>query len=115
LEGNTDSVLSVDINGDSNFAISGGFDQTVRMWELDWDLEAHEFVDWDEGALPYVKAFLTQHFPNHHIPFYRPKTPYWNEQDFQVLLDDLQRVGYGWLNPSGVKKKLFEHMNSVTR
>jgi hypothetical protein len=35
----------------------------VRLWELDWDLVAHEPADWDEGARPYLEAFLSRQTP----------------------------------------------------
>jgi ATP-dependent Clp protease protease subunit len=36
----------------------------------------------------------------------RRGTPTWNEEDFQGLIHQLQRVGYGWLRPEGVRKQL---------
>jgi hypothetical protein len=59
--GHTDSVTSVSLSADGRFALSGSRDKTVRLWELDWELEARELTDWDEGARSYLEIFLTQH------------------------------------------------------
>jgi hypothetical protein len=33
------------------------------LWVLDWELEDRQPVDWDDGALPYLEAFLTLRTP----------------------------------------------------
>jgi hypothetical protein len=96
------------------------------LWELDWELEARDPVDWDNGALSYLEVFLTQHTPYTGVlPHWRKPFPWeiqqaltrrgkptWNEQDFQDLLRQLQYGGYGWLQPEGVRRKLGEIANS---
>jgi WD40 repeat protein/serine/threonine protein kinase len=59
----TERVSSVSLSANGRWALSGSHDKTVRLWELDWELEARELTDWDEGAQPYLEIFLTQHTP----------------------------------------------------
>jgi serine/threonine protein kinase len=122
FEGHTNGVSSVCLSADGRFALSGGYDHEVRMYELDWELEAHNSANWDEGAWPLLKIFLTVHTPYAAtLPQGRTATlreirqdltrsghPSWNEQDFQDLIRQLQYAGYGWLRPEGVRRKLEE-------
>ena len=109
--GHTKEVTSVYLSGDGRWALSGSEDETMRLWELDWELEAHNPADWDTGALPYLELFLTLHSPHAGMLKHRGK-PIWNEQDFQDLIRQLQYVGYGWLRPEGVRRKLEEMAGS---
>ena len=69
---------------------------TIYIYELDYELYFPGWADWDEGAQPYLKIFLTLH-------------PNWTDEDFDnILIPELQRRGYGWLRPEGVKAKLKE-------
>jgi hypothetical protein len=46
------------------------------------------------GARPYLEIFRTLH-------------PTWTDEDFNnILIPDLQRRGYGWLRPEGVRVEL---------
>ena len=63
LQGHTGSVTGVSLSADGRFALSGSSDHTVRVWELDWELEARDPVDWDERALPHLETFLILHMP----------------------------------------------------
>jgi hypothetical protein len=103
-------------------------DRTVRLWELDWELEARDPTDWDEGALSTLEAFLSLHTP--YAENVRPYAgdalteqeiqraltrrgkPSWTEEDFQDLICQLQYAGYGWLRPEGVRHQL-EVMTTV--
>ena len=122
LEGHQDGVSSVAISPDGRFILSGSRDNTLQLWELDWELEARDPADWDEGARPYLENFLTLHTPYaDSLPKYREPTeegitlaltrkgkPSWTEDDFKKLLYTLGCAGYGWLRPEGVKAKLEE-------
>ncbi len=59
FQGHTNTVTSVCLSADGSFALSGSNDQALRLWEL----EAHDPVDWDKEALPYLEIFLNQHTP----------------------------------------------------
>ncbi len=122
FEGHTKEVSSVCFSPDGHWALSGSTDKTLRLWKLDWDIEVPDPSDWDHGALPYLAGFLTLHTPNssvlpsdrfpteHEIvaALSRRGTPTWTEEDFQGLLQKMGYVGYGWLRPEGVRKKLDE-------
>ena len=118
--GHTSGVTSVSLSADGRWAISALGD--MHLWELEWELEARNSVDSDEGALPTLETFLTLHTPYiGALPQDREFTmqeiqqalthsgrPSWNEQDFQNLLLQLQYMSYGWLRPEGVRSKLEE-------
>jgi hypothetical protein len=87
---------------------------------LDWELEDRSTAEWDEGARPYLVTFLTAHTPYARVlslvgtpskkqvklALTRQGYPSWTEEDFQRLLFTLGCVGYGWLQPEGVRREL---------
>jgi WD40 repeat protein len=111
FEGYAEAVTSVSLTLDGRYAISGSNDGTLKLWSLDWELEDRSPADWDEGARPYLKAFLIQHTPYLKKLFKtsllkRSGTPTWSESDFQGLLYTLGCAGYGWLRHEGVRQQL---------
>ncbi|MDR1223805.1 MAG: hypothetical protein LBL07_13160, partial [Tannerella sp.] len=82
-------------NLDGTRIISGG-GREIIIYDLDYELSFPGWADWDEGARPYLDIFLTLH-------------PHWTDEDFDtILIPELQRRGYGWLRPEGVRVKLEE-------
>ena len=122
FEGHTGMVNSVCVTPEGRYALSCSGDERIRVWWLDWELEDRDSEDWDEGAMPYLEAFLTLHMPyagalptvrkpadqEITLSLTRQGDPVWNEGDFTQLLDTLGYAGYGWLRPEGVRKKLEE-------
>ncbi|MEV5385464.1 serine/threonine-protein kinase [Streptomyces sp. NPDC052721] len=118
LGGHRRWVLSVHLSADGRYAVSTGTDRTLRRWELDWELEAREPADWDEGARPHLEAFLAAHTPfGRPVPpglqavsydpgLARHGKPVWSEADADLLLRHLARAGYGWLRADGVRAEL---------
>ncbi|GAB4301168.1 MAG: hypothetical protein Fur0025_41230 [Oscillatoriaceae cyanobacterium] len=120
FEGHTSWVNSVCLSPDAKFALSGSDDNTLKLWVLDWEEIKLPSRDWDERARPYLETFLTLHtpyagtLPPDRSPteeeitaaLTRRGTPTWNAKDFAQLLLTLERVGYGWLRPSGVREQL---------
>jgi WD40 repeat protein/serine/threonine protein kinase len=120
FEGHRGIVLSACLSEDGRWALSGSEDKTLRLWELDWEWEAVDPADWDEGARPYLVNFLTLHtpyaavLPQDHEPspdeitraLTREGRPTWTDDDFQQFLYTLGCAGYGWLRPEGVRKEL---------
>ncbi len=96
FEGHKSWVNSVAFSPDGRYALSGSDDQTLKLWELDWEYEFPGWADWDDGAEPYLQNFLTL------------RNGTWNEEDFKTMLDELSKRGYGWLKPEGVHHKLEE-------
>jgi hypothetical protein len=85
---------SLALTPDGRFVLAGDRHGNLRRWELDWELAAREAADWDDGAAPYLDAFLRRHGPR------------WTEEDFDALSRRLQDVGYGWLRGDGVRARL---------
>lgn len=108
LEGHSEPVRSVTFSPDGRYILSGSDDTTLKLWELDWDYEFPGWADWDDGAKPYLEAFLTLHTRVHKDRVTRKGSPRWTDKDFQQLLTQLQHRGYGWLRPEGVRGKLHE-------
>ena len=65
----------------------------IHIYNIDYDIHFPGYTDWDDGALPYIKNFLSL-YPNY------------TDTDFERLITELQNCGYGWLLPKGVKAKL---------
>jgi hypothetical protein len=120
FKGHREHVLSVALSADGRWALSTLLDNTLRLWELDWELELAGPTDWDEGARPYLENFLTLHtpyaagLPQDREPsadeitraLTREGRPTWTDEDFQQLFYTLGCVGFGWLRPEGVRKEL---------
>jgi WD40 repeat protein/serine/threonine protein kinase len=105
FEGHTECVRSIGVGSDGRWLLSGSLDKTLRLWELDWDYEFPGLSDWEDGASPRLAAFLTMR-SSRSTWLGRWSRPIWSEEDFERLLIDLANDGYGWLRPSGIRKKL---------
>lgn len=113
-------VRSACISLDGGIAISAGTDKILKLWSLDWELDDKEPADWDEGARPFLRNFLTLHTPYAAplptgekldddavtMALTRRGNPSWTEDDFKQLLYTLGCAGYGWLRPDGVRGEL---------
>ncbi|MGB3345751.1 MAG: WD40 repeat domain-containing protein, partial [Candidatus Humimicrobiia bacterium] len=122
FEGHKNDVTSICLSTDNKYALSGSEDNTLKLWQLEWELEDNHPADWDDRALPYIKNFLILHTP--YIAVITEDTepieeeinlaltcrgkPNYTEEDFKQLLYTLGCAGYGWLREEGVRKKLEE-------
>jgi predicted Zn finger-like uncharacterized protein len=101
FEGHRDEVHAVFITADGRYLGSAAgkdnHEGEIHVWTLDWELEDRPPADWDEGARPYLKVFLSRHIKG---------KPAWNDGDFQGLLGILGRAGFGHLRPQGVRGQL---------
>jgi WD40 repeat protein len=118
--GPSDFVHSACISLDGRIAAMACRDKTLRIWSLDWELEDRSPADWDEGARPYLRNFLTLHTPYAAplpegdqpddeavtLALTRRGKPSWTDEDFNQLLHTLGCAGYGWLRPEGVRREL---------
>jgi WD40 repeat protein len=87
-------------------AASGGYDNTIHLWEFDWEHTFPAAADWDESARPLLRAFLTLHTAYGADGLTRSGAPRWREQDFEDLIDELSFRGFGWVKPQGVRREL---------
>lgn len=69
--------------------------EAYRTYYYDYSYEFPGWVDWDEGARPYLQGFLVRH-------------PEWTERDFEEFILLLQNRGFGYIRPDGVRAKLAE-------
>jgi WD40 repeat protein len=93
LDGYEQGVRHLALTPDGRFVLTASGDG-LRLWELDWELDARDAADWDDGAAPYLAAFLRRNGPQS------------MDTDFDALLHRLQDVGYGWLRADGVRAQL---------
>lgn len=123
FKGMAKDLSDVRLSSDLCWAFAGYKDGTILMWELDWDIQLHEPIDWDEGARHHLVKFLTLHTPyaaalrddirscplseeEKTLSLSRKGKPSWTEEEFMGLLSTLENSGYGWLRPDGVKREL---------
>jgi WD40 repeat protein/serine/threonine protein kinase/pSer/pThr/pTyr-binding forkhead associated (FHA) protein len=118
--GHTAAVRAASLSADGRYAFLGSDDQSCKLWLLDWELADQPSRNWDEGANPYLEAFLRLHTPSVGIlPVSRQPsaeeitlalthegTPTWTEINFNYLMQTLKAAGYGWLRPDGVRQQL---------
>lgn len=99
LKGHTGEVRSVALSADSRLVISLCADGALRAWELDWEYDVRSPADWDERARPHLERFLaTQTMLRTGSSF--------AQEDLEGLLAMLERLGFGWLEPGGVRAEL---------
>ncbi|MCG6551726.1 MAG: WD40 repeat domain-containing protein, partial [Candidatus Magnetominusculus sp. LBB02] len=106
--GHTGGAHSVCFSPDGWFAYSGSADCKLRSFYIDWEIEARDIKDWDDGARPYAEQFIAIHTPFINNSFTRRGEPLWQELDISSFLTELSLRGYGWLRPDGVAAKLNE-------
>jgi WD40 repeat protein len=120
FQGHDDSVTSVALSADCRLGLSQSRDGTTRRWVLDWELEDRAPADWDEGAQPYLVAFLSvqtpyaadlphDREPNDEeitLTLTRRGKPVVRHEGLQQLLFTLGCAGYGWLRPEGVRREI---------
>jgi hypothetical protein len=109
LEGHTDAVRSLSLTPDGRWLLSGSADETLSLWELDWEYEVPATTEWDGGARVYLEQFLRR------LQQRNPAAPVrWDPPALQGLLVELQNRGYGWLNPDRIRFTL-EQMTEEAR
>ena len=106
FEGHAGPVTSIAFNPDRELIASAGKDHLIRLWHLDWQPEILDLDLWDDRALPYLRNFITLHTPFSAGSLIRKGPPRWNDDDFDLLMVELSRRGFGWLLERGVKHEL---------
>ena len=109
--------------------MAGNAEGALTAWLLDWELHDQAPLDWDDGAAPVLKAFLTLHTPYEGTvpegvkPSERDITraltrrgkPSWREDEVVQLFYRLGCAGYGYLNPHSVIEMLQRLARQRTR
>ena len=94
---------------DGHGILSGGADGTVRLWELDWELEPADPIEVAAASGPFLERFLACHTPyRHELPpgpepleeevraaLTRSGPPAWGEPDLEALQGQLRAAGLG--------------------
>ncbi len=93
LQGLPGEVVAAQFSGDMAHILSAALNRMAILWKLDKQYEFPGWADWDDGALPYLENFALRY-------------PKWKDADFAALMAELQRAGYGWLRPEGVRARL---------
>jgi WD40 repeat protein len=93
LDGHEQGVSCLALTPDGRFVLTAK-NGAMRLWELDWELEARKAADWDDGAAPYLDIFLRRHGPQ------------WTDDDLDALMRRLEDVGHGRLRVDGVRARL---------
>jgi len=106
LEASNSKYEPIDFSLDGRYLFVGK-NNDLQIWELLWDYEFPEQKEWNEGAQPYIQAFLNQHCSDSTM-LDQTITSTWEEADFQDLLFELGCRGFGWLSEEGVRRKLKE-------
>jgi len=113
-------VKSVALSADGRWALSGGSDGFLQLLELDWEVEFPCQSNWDEALRPYLENLLFQQTPyaaelpsetspsddQINLALTRRGKPIWTDQDFQLLMTQLQYAGFGWVRAEGVRREL---------
>jgi hypothetical protein len=85
-----------------------GAGSALKLWQLDWEPAAKDGTAWDESARPYLEVFLKQHVPRLRGRLAREGQPSWDDQAAGQLIKELGYRGFGYLKPSGVRRRLGE-------
>jgi WD40 repeat protein len=108
FEGHTGSVAAVHFAADGQGAASAGQDGVIRLWHFDWEPDVKPWAYWDDGASPHLIRFLIHHTPVDPKSGRCQGQAQWTDADFEGLMADLRRRGYGWLRSQGVRNQLDE-------
>jgi WD40 repeat protein len=62
-ESAADKVFAVALSKDGRRLLSGGDEKILQLREIEWELEARDLEDWDQGVSPLLETFLASHVP----------------------------------------------------
>jgi len=96
LKGHAEAISTVTVTPDNQYVLSGSTDKTLILWRLIWVLDFPKEVDWDYRVQPFLENFLACHQSE------------WTPDNWQSLITDLQRHGFGWIRSNGIKNKLMK-------
>lgn len=113
-------VTSISFASDGQSVLIGTHDGSIQLWQLVWESEFPEPMDWHEDARPHLETFLTLCTPyaralaTDREPseedvreiLRRRGRPVWDEDAFQGLLRTLESMGHGWLKREGIRREL---------
>jgi predicted Zn finger-like uncharacterized protein len=95
-------VLALALSPTGNVLLSGGGDRIIRAWHLDWDPAAVKGAAWDEGARPFLEAFVSVRLK----PEATRAATTVTDVEVDALVADLRHRGFGGLRRETVAGKL---------
>ena len=108
FKGHSQPVTSLALTRDGCWLVSGGSDRLMKLWRLDWDILIPEGLEPDETFTVYLEAFLRRNRPYSSDGFSRSGRPVWTQEDFKVLVEDLEFRGYGSIPADVIQRQLRE-------
>ena len=100
------SVTSLAIAADARTVAVGGADGQLRVWHIDWTLEAAQRSPWSNDALVLSRAFLATHVALADDGLTRRGAPSWDGGELDRFMRLLAWSGLGWLDKQGVQAAL---------
>ncbi|MBS2550595.1 protein kinase [Catenulispora sp. NL8] len=94
VKGHGNPVNDLALTPDARFVLAAHDDGVMRLWETDWNLDAREPADWDEGVAPYLAAFTA-----------RPPSQQ-TDAAIEELLQLLRHAGLGWVRGAAVRARV---------
>ncbi|MDP6505668.1 MAG: hypothetical protein QF886_18750, partial [Planctomycetota bacterium] len=112
FEGHTKELKAIKFSPDGRYALSGSSDQTVLLWELDWDFEFPAAESLDKTIKPFLLNFLLQQCPSDEATGIRSGTPTLDEESFERLAHEMRIRGFGWVPEDSLKETVTAALKS---
>jgi hypothetical protein len=108
------ALTSVAVSADARTVATGDVDGHLRIWHVDWALEAATPAPWSDDALALARAFVASHVPIADDNLSRRGAPAWDDRELDRFMRLLGWSGLGWLQRAGVTQRLahLAHMTS---
>ncbi|MBF0516940.1 MAG: WD40 repeat domain-containing protein, partial [Nitrospirae bacterium] len=106
--GHTAAVTSVLLSPSAGMMLTASDDRSAYVWMLQWSFTIRDFTDWVDGALPYLRRFLSVRRKLVIDTLTSVGSPELKDEDAAKLRTELRRKGFGWLTNEGISAKLWQ-------